>query len=495
LVNITVSELAGPKDGYLLGQKQMINIGIGLPLSPTDGGTGGSDGAWNQRIQDLGGGGYAGSVGPVTPATDTGYVGSSTDTGHSASAGGTFALNPDNTLNWGLIRDFAFNGIHQQAVWTKKLTAMYYGKGAKFTYWNGCSTGGRQGHQQAQKYPNDFDGILAGAPAFNWDRFIPAEQWGEIAMNQEVGAPISVAKLQATTQASLAACDALDGITDGVIQDPRACHFKASALACTGNPALCLTSQEASAVNKIWDGPRDKDGERLWFGLERGTTFLGLDAPSPFIISTQWFQYWVDQNPAFDWHTITEASFADQFKQSELKFHDVIGTDDPDLSEFREHGGKMIIYHGLADLLIMPRGSYNYYNRATKHAGGLSKVQEFYRFFPYPGNSHCGGNPDQPNAPLINGTDLFNALVNWVEHGKAPDSIIAFNNANPALATVSRPICKYPDKLTYNGTGSTNVASSFTCKHESHDDLMEEQEVLPDADVVEDRHGKNDRDN
>jgi hypothetical protein len=499
LVNITVSELAGPKDGYLPGQKQMINVGIGLPLSPADGGAGGSVGAWNERIQDLGGGGYAGSVGSVTGATDAGYAGSSTDTGHPASATGTFALNPDNTLNFGLIRDFAFNGIHQQAVWTRKLVEMYYGRKPEFTYWNGCSTGGRQGHQQAQKYPNDFDGILAGAPAFNWDRFIPAEQWGEIVMNEEVGAPISVAKLNAVTSTSLAACDALDGIKDGIIQDPRACHYKASASACTGNPALCLTSQEASAVNKIWDGPPGpKDGERLWFGLERGTTFLGLDAPSPFSISTQWFQYWVDQNPAFDWHTITEASFADQFKQSELKFHDVIGTDDPDLSEFRDHGGKMIIYHGLADLLIMPRGSYNYYNRATKHAGGLSQVQKFYRFFPYPGNSHCGGNPDQPNAPLIDSTSsgaLFQALVNWVEHGTAPDSIIAYNNATPALATVSRPICKYPDKLTYNGTGSTSVASSFTCKHESHDDLMAEEKTLPDADLIEDRgHDHDDHD-
>jgi Tannase and feruloyl esterase len=496
LVHITVSELAGPEDGYQVGQKQMINVGIGLPLSPADGGTGGAVGAWNERIQDLGGGGYAGSVGPVTGATNVGYVGSSTDTGHPASAGGTFALNPDNTLNWGLIRDFAFNGIHQQAVWTKKITKLYYGNEPKFTYWNGCSTGGRQGHQQAQKYPNDFDGILAGAPAFNWDRFIPSEQWGEIAMKQEVGAPISVAKLNAVKNASIAACDALDGITDGVIQDPRACHYKASASTCTGDPTTCLTSQEANAVNKIWDGPPGpKSGERLWFGLERGTTFLGLDGPSPFSISTQWFQYWVNQNPAFDWHTITEASFAQEFKQSELKFHDVIGTDNPDLSEFREHRGKMIMYHGLADLLIMPRGSYNYYNRATEHAGGLSEVQKFYRFFPYPGNSHCGGNPDQPNAPLINATDLFNALVNWVENGTAPDSITAYNNATLALATVSRPICKYPDKLVYNGTGSTNVASSFACKHESHDDLMEAEETLPDADLVEDRHDNRDHDN
>ena len=498
LVNITVSELAGPNDGYLPGQRQMINIGIGLPLSPADGGTGGSLGAWNERIQDLGGGGYAGSVGPVTPATDARYVGSSTDTGHPASAGGTFALNPDSTLNLGLIRDFAFNGIHQQAVWTQKLTRMYYGESPKFTYWNGCSTGGRQGHQQAQKYPNDFDGILAGAPAFNWDRFIPAEQWGEVVMNEEVGAPIAPAKLDAIKTASIAACDALDGITDGVIQDPRACHFKASSLSCTGNPALCLTSQEASAVNKIWDGPPGpKAGERLWFGLERGTTFVGLDGPSPFSISTQWLQYWVHQNPAFDWHSITEANFAQEFKQSELKFNNVIGTDDPDLSEFREHGGKMIIYHGLADLLIMPRGSYNYYNRATRHAGGLSQVQKFYRFFPYPGNSLCGGIFDQPNAPLIDSSSsgaLFQALVNWVEHDAAPDSVTAYNNPNPALATVSRPICKYPDKLVYKGTGSTNVASSFVCQHEEHDDLMAEEKSLPDADLIEDRHDDHDHD-
>jgi tannase/feruloyl esterase len=156
----------------------------------------------------------------------------------------------------------------------------------------------------------------------------------------------------------------------------------------------------------------------------------------------------------------------------------------------------MIIYHGLADLLIVPRGSYNYYNRPTNAAGGHSEVQKFYRFFPYPGNSHCGGNPDQPNAPLIDSSSsgaLFQALVNWVEHGVAPDSIIAYNNATPALATVSRPICKYPDKLVHNGTGSTNVASSFVCKHESHDELMEEEKSLPDADLVEDRHDNHDQ--
>jgi hypothetical protein len=485
LVNILVSDLAGPKDGYLAGQRQQINIGIGLPLSPADGGTGGAIGAWNQRIEDLGGGGYAGSVGSVTGATDTGFVGSSTDTGHPASAGGTFALNPDNTLNWGLINDFAFNGIHEQATWSKKLAKMYYGKGQKYAYWNGCSTGGRQGHQQAQKYPTDYDGILAGAPAFNWDRFIPSEQYGAIVMNQEVGAPISSAKLNAVTNAAIAACDGLDGIVDGVIQDPRACTYDASKFVCKGttsDPANCLTAAEASAVNKIWEGPEKNPNKQEWFGLNPGASLPGgLDGTAPFSVSTQWFQYWVFQNPSFDWHTLTEASFNSAFHQSELKFHDVIGTDNPDLSAFQAGGGKMITYHGLADQLIFPRGTYNYYNRVTQQMGGLKATQKFYRFFPFPGNSHCGGNTQMPNAGLINSNDLFAALVNWVENGVAPDSIDASNNATPALATVTRPVCMYPDKLVYDGFGNTNVASSFACKKETSDPLQNAEKVIPDA--------------
>jgi hypothetical protein len=163
-----------------------------------------------------------------------------------------------------------------------------------------------------------------------------------------------------------------------------------------------------------------------------------------------------------------------------IKFHDVIGTDDPDLSAFRQRGGKMIMYHGGADVLIFPRGSYNYYNRATDKAGGLKNVQKFYRFFPYAGNNHCGGNVNQPNAPLINSGDLFKALVNWVENGVAPDSIVAYNTVNPAAATVSRPVCKYPDKLLFNG-GSTSVAANFTCQPQPQDDFITTESALPDA--------------
>ena len=481
-VNITVSDLAGPENGYQPGQKQMINVGIGLPLNATDGGSGGVVGNWNGRIEDLGGGGYAGSVGAVTNATNAGYVGSSTDTGHTG-FDGKFALNPDKTLNWGLIQDFAYNGIHAQAVWSKKLVQMYYGQTQKHTYWNGCSTGGRQGHQQAQKYPNDYDGILAGAPAFNWDRFIPSEQYGAIVMNQELGAAISATKLNAVTTAAINACDPLDGITDGVIQDPRACTFSAKkSFVCLANGGTstdpnCMTAAEASAVDKIWQGPPNQgQGQQLWFGLERGAPLTSLDGSPPFFISTNWLAYWVHQDPTFDWHTLTETTFNDDFYASEIKFHDVIGTDDPDLSQFQQAGGKMIMYHGLADQLIMPRGSYNYYNAATQRSGGLNHVQDFYRFFPYPGNNHCAGS--NVKAPLINGVDLFNALVNWVENGVAPDYIVAYNGPNHT--GVSRKICKYPDATVFNGNGSTSDENSFTCQPQTHDPLQNAEQALPD---------------
>ena len=499
LVNITVSDLAGPIDGYLPGQKQMIGIAIGLPLSTADGGSGGVQGAWNGRIENLGGGGYQGLISPVTPATNAGYAGSNTDTGHKGNAAlggplfgvigdGTWALNPNDTLNWGLINDFAFNGIHEQTIWTKKLVQMYYGEAPKYTYWNGCSTGGRQGHEQAQRYPDDYDGILAGAPAFNWDRFIPAEQWGEVVMNQEVGAPIVEAKLDAVSAAITAACDPLDGLSDGIIQDPRACTFDANTYVC-GEPgaaslgANCLTPQEAGALNKIWNGPPWLGpDQQLWFGLERGSFLDFLDGAAAFTVSTTHIAYWVFQNPAFDWHTLTETTFDTTFRDSELKFREVIGTDNPDLSTFKAHGGKMIMYHGLEDELIFPRGSYNYYNAVTKAQGSLAATQSFYRFFPYPGNGHCGQQPSfEPGAPQINSSDLFNALVNWVEHGAAPDSIVAYNGANDTGG--SRPICKYPDTLVYNGSGSLFLASDFHCQKQTADPLMPAENALPDPGI------------
>lgn len=186
----------------------------------------------------------------------------------------------------------------------------------------------------------------------------------------------------------------------------------------------CLTPPEASAVNKIWDGPRDAKGNRAWYGLERGTSLSGLAGTNPFSIAVDHFKYWIYQDPEFDWHTVTEASFFDDMLMSIAKFNDVIGTDD-DLKDFRKAGGKMVTYHGLADSLIFPRGTYHYYDSVLQ--GNYKETQKYYRFFPYPNNGHCGFG----NGPLINANDLFDALVNWVENGIAPDYMVATQYINP----------------------------------------------------------------
>lgn len=494
-VNFTVSTEGGPSAGYRVGQNEQIKVRVGLPLSAADGGTGGLQGAWNGKNRDLGGGGYAGGVGGVTSSTNLRYVGTSTDTGHDGAVqpGGSFGLNPDNTLNWGQIRDFSRDGIRQQYLWGVKLAKTYYGTQPKRKYWMGCSTGGRQGHYQAQNFPTAYDGVLAGASAFNWDRFIPSELWPQIVMNQELGAPISSAKLTAVSNAAIAACDANDGVTDGIIEDPRRCNYNAKSFVCTGgpsDPANCLTAQEAEVVNKIWDGPEKKRNHphhggwhhvrwndhddhghghnkngKAWYGLERGTPLFFLAGAAPFSIAVDHFRYWIKQDATFDWHTVTEASFFDDFRTSVKKFNEVIGTDD-DLKEFRKAGGKLITYHGLFDPLIMPRGTTNYYNALN---GDVEDKDKYYRYFPYPNAGHCGG-------AGLNAEQLFTALVDWVENGNAPKQLVA--QVSP---TRTRKICKYPDVQVYNGSGSIDDHNNFTCQKRKKEDkeLVEQDELDP----------------
>ena len=480
-VDFTFSGESGPSAGYLRGQSQQLKIRVGLPPNTVDRANAIAVGAvaWNGKNRDLGGGGYAGAVGGVTSSTNLGYVGTSTDTGHSAALGGSFALNPDGTLNYGLIEDFASDGIHEQHVWGVNLAKTYYGAEPVRKYWMGCSTGGRQGHYQAQNFPQDFDGILAGANAFNWDRFITAELWPAVVMNEEVGAPITSTKLNAVTVAALQACDAADAIPgDGIVQDPRACSYSASSFVCAANggpssDANCLTPAEARAVNKIWDGPTDTNGDREWYGLERGASLSGLAGTNPFSIANDHFKYWIHQNPTFDWHTVTENSFTADMLTSIAKFNDVIGTDD-DLKAFRKAGGKMITYHGLSDTLIPPRGTYHYYNSVLQ--GNYKETQKFYRFFPYPGNGHCGGVGAPASAgvgaPQINGEALFTALVNWVENGVAPDYIVA-SQTTPIPVSRTRKVCMYPNEPVYGGSGSRDDQANFTCEERKKDDLID----------------------
>src|SRR6266581_395078 len=284
---------------------QNINIRVGLPLNARDGGTGGVQGAWNGRTQGIGGGGCAGSL-AVNAPVNAGYVGSGNDLGHS---GGNCepGVNADGTYNLQFINDFIRNGIKEQILFSKAVAARYYGAKPAYNYWNGCSTGGRQGYSLAQELPKELDGILANAPAIYWTRFQTAQMWGQIAMKDLVGAPITAAKLNQASASAVAACDAADGVADGIIDDPRTCKFSAAANVC-GTPTApatnCLTLQEADAIDKIWDGPRNADRNKIWFGLDRGTALTGLNGTNPFFLGVTQF-HWDEHDLLFDWKTVT----------------------------------------------------------------------------------------------------------------------------------------------------------------------------------------------
>jgi len=438
---------------------QNINIRIGLPLNAADGGTGGVQGVWNGRTQGIGGGGCAGNLN-VTAPVNAGYVGSGNDLGHS---GGDCepGVNADGTYNLQFIQDFIRNGIKEQVLFSKRVAERYYDRKPAFNYWNGCSTGGRQGYLLAQELADEIDGILASAPAIYWTRFQTAQMWGQIVMNDLADAPIAPVKLNQTTASAVAACDAADGVTDGIIDDPRTCAFSATANICgapTAPAANCLTAAEAEAIDRIWDGPRNARGDKIWFGLDRGTALPALNGATPFALGVTQF-HWDEHDRAFDWKTVGAEDYPDVAQDGSRNIADVTDTFG-NLDAFRRAGGKLLTFVGGNDQLIQPRGVLNYYRvmaqRYSRRDGDFDAVQGFYRLFRAPGVGHCGGgNGPQPQ-------NLFGALVDWVEHGVAPQQILATTTASGAV-TRSRPLCPYPQTAIYNGSGSTDDAASFHC--------------------------------
>ena len=464
---------------YGTNPDQNINIRVGLPLNSMDGGTGGVQGAWNGRTQGIGGGGCAGVTltptnNPLAAQVNAGYVGSGTDAGHT---GGDCepGVNPDGTYNLQFINDFIRNGIKEQVLFSKSVAAHYYAQKPSYNYWNGCSTGGRQGYLLAQELPGELDGILANAPAIYWTRFQTAQMWGQIAMKDIAGGAISEAKQDQVTASAVAACDAADGVVDGVIDDPRSCKFSAHANVCgvPGAPASnCLTLQEADAIDKIWDGPRNADGNRIWFGMDRGTKMggscipplgfcLSLNGLFPFILGPTQF-HWNEHDRNFDWKTVTQAGYPQVAEDGSRNIADVTDTFG-NLDAYRRSGGKLLTFVGGNDQLIYPRGVINYYRLQASRVGhgddaDFERLQKFYRLFRAPGVGHCGGG----SGPQPQG--LFDALVNWVENGKAPETILATITAGtPPAVTRSRPLCPYPQTAIYNGSGSTDDAANFHC--------------------------------
>jgi hypothetical protein len=418
-----------------------VHVKIALPQDPQQ---------WSGRFQATGGSAYlAGDFGfPLATGVKAGYVTAATDAG----VGGNpvdvsgWALDADGTLDTALLTDFASRSAHDMALVGKDVANRFYGRKVTYSYWTGCSTGGRQGYEEAQAYPTDFQGILANAPAIDWDRFAIATLWSQAVFNETKTHP-SPCVVDTFTNAAIAAC----GNKDGYIDDPANCHWDARRLvgtkvACDGR-TITIDRATADAVNKIWAGPPE-----LGYGPNKGASLASLGAAgSPFFVADTWAKYFVTRNPTFDTTKLTYHTFDQLLRSSERQFHDIIGSDDPDLSRFARAGGKLLSWHGQADQLVPTQGTVAY--REKVKAGN---VDDFYRLFLLPGVTHCGGGAGpQPTGDL-------DALVNWVEHGQAPATLKAtITESNGTVVTSN--VCRFPLVARYTGHGNPASAANFRC--------------------------------
>jgi feruloyl esterase len=439
------------------GQNDLIKIWLALPNT------------WNGRFQGVGGGGWAtGFPSEMLPAISQGYAAVSTDGGHDALAqtADSWAMLSPGNVNLYALQNFASVTINDMTVIGKQLTEAYYGKHIDKSYWVGCSTGGRQGLMMAQRYPDAYDGILAIAPGINWVEFITAMFWPQWKMHQ-MGYFPSQCELDFITAAAINACDELDGLKDGVIGLPGLCDFDPSSVtgqqyAC-GNVTGTIAKEAATIVQAIWTGAQNAEGKTQWPGLSPGAPLGGIAGTTcdmngsnctglPFLVTTDWHRLFIQKNPEFDPFTYTQAQWDAAFHSSVQQYTSVIGTSDPDLSEFKSWGGKMITWHGMADQLVPFNGTINYWERV---ADIFTNTTDFYRFYSAPGVDHCKGGPGaEPTDPLA-------ALVSWVEGGEAPQTLSANRTVNGTVW--KQELCLYPLLSVYKSGDPAN-ASSYRCE-------------------------------
>jgi len=430
---------------------------------------------WNGKFQLVGNGGTAGviSYAAMRTALTRGYATASTDTGHvsSGSFDSTWALGrPD------LVADFGHRGTHVTAVNGKAITRAYYGERPKYSYYVGCSKGGQQGLMEAQRYPEDFDGLIAGDPANNWTRFYAGSHlWYSMATLKDPESYIPASKTAILGNATAAACDAIDGIVDGVIDDPRKCKFDPAVLTCQAgqDPATCFTPKQVQAIKDIWSGvktpwdevvhpplvPGAEGGAGGWAAWTTGSApFTGLH----WLAADGFFKYMVFENAGYNPMTY---NFASDLLFSLAKVGHSLDAVDPDLRKLQKRGSKLIVYHGWSDPDISPLNSIDYFEsvvdfnarRHDERKDALERTQDFFRLFMVPGMQHCSGGPG-PNS-----FDMLTALENWVEKGEAPNRIIA-SHITAGVVDRTRPLCVYPKVAVYTGSGSTDDAANFQCR-------------------------------
>jgi feruloyl esterase len=417
---------------------------------------------WNGKFMGIGNGGWSGEIWYpfMGVGLRRGYATASTDTGHEGNFDdGSFALgHPEKVI------DFGYRAVHEMTVKAKAVIAAYYGDAPKHSYWNGCSSGGKQGLKEAQSFPSDYDGVIAGAPANYWTHLSASGVWIAQATLKDTASYIPKEKYLVIHNAVLAACDALDGVKDGVLEDPTRCRFNPKVLQCKNTDGLdCLTAAQVEAARKIYAGPKNpRTGEQIFPGLELGSErgwgfFAG--GPQPLIVTSH-FKYLVFKNPSWDFRSLNfdgDVALADKLDSG------LITATDPNLKEFFAQGGKLFLYHGWIDSLIAPRNTINYFNSVLATIGGSEKVQNSIRLFMAPGMDHCFGG----DGPFD--FDTISALEQWVEKGKAPDRIVAAHfppDTGSAKPDRTRPLCPYPQIAKYKGSGSTDDASNFVCTKE-----------------------------
>ena len=447
-------------DGHVATPGNEVNFRLGLPAS------------WNGKFFFVGVGGTGGTIGSLNAGLERGYASASTDTGHDAK---------DPT--WGSNRakeiDYGHRGTHATAVAAKALTASYFNRAPAHAYFNGCSNGGRQALMEVQRYPGDFDGIIAGDPATGTPMQVGrALVFQHLLASEENYLPI--AKLELLSKATLAACDATDGLKDGLITDPRLCNFKPQTLACKGGDGPdCLTGGQLESINRIYSGLKLPNGEIYTtgfpFGHEGGPTgwqawtigkvpptrqadgslAFGETMPSGFNLSEQNMRFLALDNddPTFQWKALRFPQDLPRLKT----MSDILSPLDTDLKPYKSGGGKIIFYHGWADPAISAYGTVNYFEKMTKEVGGPAQADAFARLYLVPGMHHCSGGPG-PNT-----FDMVTALENWVERGEAPSRIIATHATNDKVDR-TRPLCPYPQMARYSGSGSIDDAANFRCE-------------------------------
>jgi hypothetical protein len=433
---------------------------------------------WNGRFYMIGNGGHAGEAlddpsrtSQIKAALQVGFAVAQTNTGHDArkEPGGTFVLsNPQKAI------DYAYRAVHLTATTAKEITKGYYGRPVSRAYWNSCSNGGRQGLIEAQRFPNDFDGIVANAPWLDQTGFTIGAMWNQKALSE---APVTAAKMVLVAEKVMAKCDAIDGLKDGLIDDPRKCSFDPArdVPACsagTDGPE-CLTIAQAAAIAKVYGGPVS-NGKPFFpgfmlgseavqpnlFGGGSGSGWMNVivspkpdGKPADFGLAENTMRYLVHKppKPDYDYQTFDydrDIHMLDDWsKQADAK--------DPDLSKFRKRGGKLLMTYGWADPILQPMMGVNYYEQARAKNG--PDTTDFFRLFMVPGMAHCSGGTGTDRH------DPMTAIINWVEKDQAPTSIAASRVVdNQVMRT--RPLCPYPQVARYTGQGSMDDAANFRCK-------------------------------